>query len=296
MATVTNGSTNAVNKNVIIPQVYASLVDEKIAGKVVISQAAEVLGDLMGQPGETLNMPAWIYPGDATDIAPGTAMSSDKLKQSNRQATIKMVAPKGIAVNDYDDAVAFGRALEKAADFQATGIARKIDTDLIDAAYGTPLKYQLATDGKVTFDEMNGVLGIYGDDCNSTDFKFIAVHSAFVPSFLGMDGFVSAEVTHTREGNGIILNNILGYFRGIPVVITDRLVKTTGSGSTASTEKFMLAIKKGSLGLIPKETVHVELARDASTRTTTIYSSQYYAVGLIDDSGIVLAKKTLPTA
>lgn len=296
MATVTNGSTNAVNKNVIIPQVYASLVDEKIAGKVVISQAAEVLGDLMGQPGETLNLPAWVYPSDAVDIAPGTAMSSQKLKQSNRTATIKMIAAPGIAVNDYDDAVAFGRALEKAADFQATGIARKIDTDLIDAAYATPLKYQLATDGKVTFDEMNGVLGIYGDDCNATDFKFIAVHSAYVPSFLGMDGFVSAEVTHTREGNGIVLNNILGYFRGIPVVITDRLVKTTGSGSTASTEKFMLAIKKGSLGLIPKETVFVETARDASTRTTTIYSSQYYAVGLIDDSGIVLAKKTLPTA
>lgn len=296
MATVTNGSTNAVNKNVIIPQVYASLVDEKIAGKVVISQAAEVLGDLMGQPGETLNMPAWIYPGDATDIAVGTAIPSDKLKQSNRQATIKMVAPKGIAVNDYDDAVAFGRALEKAADFQATGIARKIDTDLIDAAYGTPLKYQLANDGKITFDEANGILSLYGDDANASDFSFVAVHSAFVPSFLGMDGFVSAEKTFTKEGNGIILNNILGYFRGIPVVITDRLIKTTGSGSTASTEKFILAIKKGSLGLIPKETVHVELARDASTRTTTIYSSQYYAVGLIDDSGIVLAKKTLPTA
>lgn len=296
MATVTNGSTNAVNKNVIIPQVYASLVDEKIAGKVVISQAAEVLGDLMGQPGETLNMPAWIYPGDATDIPVGTAIPSDKLKQSNRQATIKMVAPKGIAVNDYDDAVAFGRALEKAADFQATGIARKIDTDLIDAAYGTPLKYQLANDGKITFDEANGILSLYGDDANASDFSFVAVHSAFVPSFLGMDGFVSAEKTFTKEGNGIILNNILGYFRGIPVVITDRLIKTTGSGSTASTEKFILAIKKGSLGLIPKETVHVELARDASTRTTTIYSSQYYAVGLIDDSGIVLAKKTLPTA
>lgn len=296
MATVTNGSANAVNKNIIIPQVYASLVDEKIAGKVVISQAAEVLGDLMGQPGETLNMPAWIYPGDATDIAVGTAIPSDKLKQSNRQATIKMVAPKGIAVNDYDDAVAFGRALEKAADFQATGIARKIDTDLIDAAYGTPLKYQLANDGKITFDEANGILSLYGDDANASDFSFVAVHSAFVPSFLGMDGFVSAEKTFTKEGNGIILNNILGYFRGIPVVITDRLIKTTGSGSTASTEKFILAIKKGSLGLIPKETVHVELARDASTRTTTIYSSQYYAVGLIDDSGIVLAKKTLPTA
>lgn len=296
MANVTNSSTNAVNKHVIIPEVYGRLVDEKILGKVVISQAAEVLGDLMGQPGETLNMPAWIYPGDATDIAPGTAMSSEKLKQSNRQATIKMVAAKGIAVNDYDDEVALGRALEKAADFQATGIARKIDTDLIDAAYGTPLKYALATDGKVTFDEMNGALGLYGDDCNATDFSFIAVHSAYVPSFLGMDGFVSAELTHTREGNGIILNNILGYFRGIPVVITDRLTKSTTSGSTTTTEKFMLAIKKGSLGLIPKESVHVELARDASTRTSTIYTSQYYACARIDDSGIVLAKKTLPTA
>ena len=39
MANVTNSSTNAVNKNVIIPEVFASLVDEKSLGKVVISQA-----------------------------------------------------------------------------------------------------------------------------------------------------------------------------------------------------------------------------------------------------------------
>lgn len=290
MANVTNSSTNAVNKNVIIPEVFASLVDEKILGKVVISQAAEVLGDLMGQPGETLNMPAWIYPGDASDIAVGTAIPSEKLKQSNRQATIKMVAPKGIAVNDYDDAVAFGRALEKAADFQATGIARKIDTDLIDAAYGTPLKYALATDGEITFDEANGILSLYGDDANAEDFSFMAIHSAYIPSFLKMDGFVSAEKTFTKDNNGIMTNNLLGYFRGIKVVVSDRLYDSTGK------EKFVLAIKKGSLGLIPKETVHVEVARDASTRTSTIYSSQYYAVGLIDDSGVVLAKKTLPTA
>lgn len=290
MANVTNSSTNAVNKNVIIPEVFASLLDEKILGKVVISQAAEVLGDLMGQPGETLNMPAWIYPGDASDIAVGTAIPSEKLKQSNRQATIKMVAPKGIAVNDYDDAVAFGRALEKAADFQATGIARKIDTDMIGAAYGTPMKYALAADGVITFDEANGILSLYGDDANAEDFNFLAIHSAYIPSFLKMDGFVSAEKTFTKDNNGIMTNNLLGYFRGIKVVVSDRLY------DTSTHEKFILAIKKGSLGLIPKETVHVELARDASTRTSTIYTSQYYAVGLIDDSGIVLAKKTLPTA
>ena len=292
MATVTNTSKNAVNKNVIIPEVFSSLVNEKIAGKVVIAQSAETIGDLMGQPGETINMPAWIFPGQAKDIKVGEPIPTTSLKQSNRQATIKMVAPDGIAVNDYDDAVALGRALEKASEFHATAIARKIDTDLIDCAYKTPLKYALATDGEVTFDEMNGVLSMYGDDANASDFSFIAIHSAYVPSFLKMEGFVSVEVTHTSSGNGILVNNLLGYFRGIPVVVTDRLTNTSGS----TTEKFILTIKKGSLAIIPKESVHVELARDASTRTTIVYSSQYYAVGCIDDSGIVLAKKTLPSA
>ncbi len=286
MAEYTNQSANAVNKNVIIPEVYSDVVNQKIKGKVVISQSADVLGDLIGQPGETLNMPSWVYSGDAKDITVGSAIPSSKLKQENRQATIKMVAPDGIAVNDYDDAVALGRALEKAAEFQAIGIARKIDTDLIDAACKTPLKSTLANDGQVTFDEMNSIIGMFGDDANAVDFSFIAIHSAFVPSFLAMDGFVSAEITHTADGNGIMLNNILGYFRGIPVVVTDRLYDTNKQ------EKFILAIKKHSLAIIPKESVFVEVARDASTRTSTIYTSQYYAVGLIDDSGIVLAKKT----
>lgn len=285
--THTNTSSNAVNKNVIIPEVYAALVDEKIKGKVVISQAADVLGDLINSVGETLMLNSWQYIGDATDIAVGTPMPSDSLKQSSRPATVKMIAAKGIAVNDYDDEVGFGRALEKAAEFQATAIARKIDTDLIECAKGTPLKKLLETDGEVTFDEMNEILGLYGDDGNSEDFDFIAIHSKFIPSFLKMDGFVSAEVTHTAEGNGIQINNLLGYFRGIPLVVTDRLYDST------TTEYFILAIKKHSLGLIPKEHVFVETARDASTRTTTIYTSQYYAAARIDDSGIVLAKATI---
>lgn len=289
MSTVTNTSTNAVNKNVIIPEVYASIVDQKIAGKVVITQAADVIGDLMGQPGETINLPAWVYDSDAVDIKPGEPIPTTNLKQTNRQATIKMVAPNGYSVNDYDDAVAFGRALEKAADFQAVGIARKIDTDLIADAYKTPLKYKLAADGEITFDEANGILGLYGDDANAEDFAFLAIHSAYIPSFLKMDGFISAEVTHTADGNGIMTNNLLGFFRGIKVVVSDRLY------DTSTQEKFILAIKKGSLAIIPKETVHVELARDASTRTSVIYTSQYYATGLVDDSGVVLAKKTLPS-
>lgn len=290
MATVTNTSKNTVNKNIIVPEVYAGLVDQKIKGKVVIAQSAIKIGTLMGQVGETINFPSWVFNLEAKDIKVGTPIPTTALKQDNRQATIKMIAPDGVAVNDYDDAVAFGNALQKAVDFQATAIARKIDADLIADAYKTPLKFALGTDGAVTFDEMNGVLALYGDDANATDFSFIAIHSAYIPSFLKMDGFVSAELTHTANGNGVLMNNQLGYFRGIPVVVTDRLY------DSKTQEKFILAVKKDSLAIVPKETVHVEVARDASTRTSTVYTSQYIATCRVDDSGIVLAKKTLPSA
>mgnify|MGYP000920866060 FL=1 len=279
---------NTVNKNVIVPEVYAELVREKVAGKVMIAQACKVLGDLKGKVGETLTMPKWAYIGDAKDIALGTPMEATNMKQTSTTATIKMIAAPAISVNDYDDVVELGSALDEASKQQGTSIARKLDIDAITEGKKTVLQKQLATKNTVTFDEMNAILGLYGDDANASDFEFIAIHSAFIPSFLKMDGFVSAEVTFTAQGNGIQLNNLLGYFRGIPVVVSDRLYDNT------NTEGFILVIKKDSIGLIPKESPFTEVARDASTRTNTIFTSQYYAMALIDDAGVVLAQTVLP--
>jgi len=193
-----------------------------------------------------------------------------------------------LSVNDYDDVVELGSALDEASKQQSTSIARKLDIDAITEGKKTVLQKALATKNTVTFDEMNAILGLYGDDANANDFEFIAIHSAFIPSFLKMDGFVSAEVTFTAQGNGIQLNNLLGYFRGIAVVVSDRLYDNT------NTEGFILVIKKDSIGLIPKESPFTEVARDASTRTNTIFTSQYYAMALIDDAGVVLAQTVLP--
>ena len=279
---------NTVNKNVIIPEVYAGLVNEKIKGNVIVSQACKILGDLKGKVGETLTMPKWSYIGDAKDIEVGTAMEVSKMKQTSTTATIKMIAPDGISVNDYDDAVALGDALNTAAKQHGISIARKLDIDAIAEGRKTVLQSKLAVKNEVTFDEMNAILGMYGDDCNANDFEFIAIHSAFVPSLLKMDGFVDATKTFTQEGSGIQLNNVLGYFRGIAIVVSDRLYDTVNQ------EGFILAIKKDSIGLIPKEEPFTEVERDASTRTNTIYTSQYYAMALIDDAGVVLAQTLLP--
>src|SRR5574344_2989823 len=100
MSTVTNTSTNAVNKNVIIPEVYSELIREKMGNRVAITQFADVKGELMGKTGETLVMPAYQYIGMASDIQPGTAMTASNMKQSSKTATIKMIAAPGIKCND----------------------------------------------------------------------------------------------------------------------------------------------------------------------------------------------------
>ena len=276
---------NLVNKNVIVPEVYAQLVREKIAGKVKVAQCAENLGSIVDKEvGETITFPLWKYIGDAEDIQPGTAMTAVEMEQTNTTATIKMVAAKGVKVFDYDNMTALGRALEEGANQQAEAIARKLDTDLIEDAKTTAFRKKISAKNTITEDELLDCLALYGDDRDTADFHAIVAHSNFAKSFYKMDGFVKKDITYVADGNGIVVNGVIGSYMGIPVVLSDRLYDGTNA------EGFLLFIKKGSLGYMPKENPFVEQERNASTRSTTVYASQVYATKLTDEAGVVIAK------
>lgn len=278
---------NTINKNVIVPEVYAQLVREKIAGKCKVAQFMVTLGDLHGKVGETLTMPKWGYIGDAVDWDINTAMDKTQMKQTSTTATIKAVQAPAVEVSDYDNEVELGNAIEEASNQQALGVARKYDTDAIACALESPLKYQLATKNEITQTELIAMLGLYGDDRDSADFDAIVVHSSFAPSFYTMDMFVKRDLTMTADGNGIAVNGCIGTFLNIPVVLSDRCYDATNQ------EGFVLMMKKGAISIIPKEEPFAETARDASIRKTTIYLSQFYAMALTDDEAIVYAKKVL---
>ena len=278
---------NTINTNVIVPEVYAQLVRDKIAGKVKVAQFLVNLGDLHGKVGETLTMPKWAYIGDAKDWNISTPMDVTQMKQTSTKATIKAIQAPAVKVADYDNEVELGNALEEASNQQAIGVARKYDTDAIACALGSPLKYQLATKNTVTQAEMISILGLYGDDRDSADFDAIVIHSSFAPSFYAMDMFTSRERTMTKDGSGIAVNGVIGEFLGIPVVLSDRLYDST------NTEGFILVMKKNAISIIPKESPFAEASRDASLRQTTIYLSQFYAMALTDDEAIVFAKTVL---
>ena len=279
---------NLVNKNVIVPDVYAQLVREKVAGKVKVAQCAENLGAIVDKEiGETITFPKWKYIGDAEDIAPGTAMSTVEMEQTNTTAEIKMIAAKGVKVYDYDNMTALGRALEEGASQQAESIARKLDTDLIAEALTSPFKKQISAKNEITEEELLGALSLYGDDRDTADFHAIVCHSKFATSFYRMNGFVKRDITYVADGNGIVTNGVIGSYMGIPVVLSDRLYDNTNA------EGFLLFIKKGSLGYMPKENPFVETEREASKRCTNVYTSQIYAVKLTDEAGIVICKSVV---
>ena len=96
---------NTVNKNVIVPEVYAGLVREKIAGRVQVAQFLKTIDTLHNDVGETITMPAWSYIGDASDWSIGTAMTTKSMVQTSKKATVKAVAAPGIQVFDYDNQV-----------------------------------------------------------------------------------------------------------------------------------------------------------------------------------------------
>ena len=278
---------NTINKNVIVPEVYAQLVREKIAGKCKVAQFMVTLGDLHGKVGETLTMPKWGYIGDAVDWDINTAMDKTQMKQTSTTATIKAVQAPAVEVSDYDNEVELGNAIEEASNQQALGVARKYDTDAIACALESPLKYQLATKNEITQTELIAMLGLYGDDRDSADFDAIVIHSSFAPSFYLMDMFVKRDLTMTADGNGIAVNGCIGTFLNIPVVLSDRCYDATNQ------EGFVLMMKKGAISIIPKEEPFAETARDASIRKTTVYLSQFYAMALTDDEAIVYAKNVL---
>ena len=114
-----------INTGLIVPEVYAQLVREKIAGRMQVGQFLKKIDDLTGDVGETVTMPAWSYVGDASDWTVGTAMTTKKLAQTKKTATIKAIAAPGVEVYDYDNKVALGNALDEAAKQQAISIARK---------------------------------------------------------------------------------------------------------------------------------------------------------------------------
>lgn len=271
--------------DLVVPEVFSSLVREQVQGKMLVKNFATVSNELQGVAGDTVKFPKWSLLSDAEEFTEeGFALSTDKLTQSVTEEKIKQVG-KAVKVYDYALNVGLGDPIGESAEQIAEVIARKIDTDLINKAKTTPLTVSMS-DSIIQIDDLYSVLSLYGDDANVEDFAGIVTHSKNRVAFYQMDEFVKNDYSYNANNvNGIQSNNMIGFFMGIPVYVSDKDTYDSESGHAET-----LAIKKNSLGLVLKKDVNIETDRNILDKSTTISADTMYATALLNDAGVVFVK------
>lgn len=272
----------------IKPEVYSQIVEEKMKGKVILSNWADQVGVLTGSVGETVIFPHWNTIGKATQLNKGDDIKTEELGQDDScKATIKQMAAPGVLVYDIDNLTALGDAIDEGARQQGVALARGKDTDLMTECLTSKLKVKTASKTAITSDELNKGFQLYGDSQDCDDFCGILVHSLVASSFYSMPEFVKADYTFNGvNGNGIVRHNLIGHYRGVAVYMSDFNTFVDGECVT-------IIVKKHSLGKMPKRGVFTEFDRMASKKATAIYSDEIYAVKMINGEGVVVLRNTI---
>ena len=277
---------------IIVPEVYSEVLQEKMNGTVKIAQfALELQGlDEFAEEGDKVSFPRWSALSDAEDLTKGSAITAEQLAQTKVTKTVKHKA-KGVTIYDIDAKTGKGNFLENAVEQQARVFAKAYDDELVkDIDANATLKSATANATAITEAELITALNKFGDDQDNETFAGIVINSKLLPSFYNMAGFTSKDKTYVADGNGVIVNGVIGYYRAtIPVVLSD--VNTYDS---TKNECKTYIIKNGALGKKSKTNgTNIEVERDASKKATNVYADDMFVVGLIDTEGVVIARKTI---
>lgn len=276
---------------IIIPEIYSQMVTEKVKGLVKISSYAVDLGDLgsFAEEGDSITFPQFSALTDAELLARGAEISTEELKQTSTKKSVVHYA-KGVSVLDVDALEGKGNFLENGIMQQARIFAKARDNECVaDIDTNAILKSATAGATAITETELHTALSLWGDEQDSDSFDAIIINSRLLPSFYTMDGFVNKEKTYVTDGNGKIANGVVGYFRNIPVVLSD---VNTFDSTKVECKSYIL--KKGALGIKDKKNgVEVETERKASFKRTDVFADEMFVIGLIQKDGVCIVRKTI---
>ncbi|HSH50518.1 MAG TPA: hypothetical protein VK982_02235 [Bacteroidales bacterium] len=266
--------------------IYADMVREKFKGKVKVLNLATDLGKLenVGR-GDTISFPKWSLISDAKEMVKGTPLETEELQSTEQTVKVKQ-AGKAVRVYDSENLTSIGNQLDESATQTAILLARKLDADLIENLKTAPFQSPTADGKKITSEEIETAMLNFGDERDIEEFAGIVVNSFLIPSFYSMVEFTDATNTTAMAGNGLITNGMLGYYRGIPVFVSD---KGTYDDTTTTCVSFI--IKKGAIGYMAAKDLDIELEREAKMKATDIVADMIYATALVKEDGVVVLKK-----
>ena len=277
--------------NLIEVPVFADVVNAKLNRALKIVTLST---DYTGEVGDITAMGTEVHFPKLNRVANmakvttnGTELTAGTVSLSDAVAPIVMYAGDAV-VYDRDIAAVKGSLIDRLAEQFADECAVVMDDSLM-ATIRTEVtkKSALAGATAVTETELYNAYALFGDAVNVSDFAGIAISSHMLPSFYAMPSFTSADKTMVMQGNGIVNNNIIGYWLGIPVILDN------AAYNTATSEAQVIFVKRGALGHVMQKQPTIEAERQATYLRTAIVASEMFATKVMDTTGIVICTKTI---
>ncbi|MHC1746938.1 MAG: hypothetical protein AB9856_00940 [Cellulosilyticaceae bacterium] len=271
--------------------VITKMINEQMVGREKLMSLAGDLGSLPNgvQAGDTFSIVKYQHLGEMVDLAKGDTIALEDLKMTKESETIEHKA-KGFALFDIEKETTIGG--KSILDVKIGDLAdirvRAVEKSLGGKLGKVPLKFTLASADAITADEINNAISTaFGDNQDVEQFSGIVINSKLASSFYTMKEFVDANLTHTTDGNGVVRNGIIGYFRSIPVIMSD-----VTTYDTTKNECITYILKKGALGY-KLQAGEVEVTRVASKKCDEVYDDLMFVTGVTDDTGVVVCRKTI---
>lgn len=274
-----------------IPEVFSDAVNAKLGtvlkfGSVAFNATSMCPEILVA--GDKIHFPKIKRTATVSAVTKGTALIPATLDMADSTADIMYVG-SAFRVYDSERAQIKGAVMDKVVQQVVDEMAKKIDSDLAnaidtDAVY----KSAVANATSITSAEIQTGMDNFGDNIDTDSYAAIIVNSRLRSVFMGMPEFVDSTKTFQTNGNGIVANGVIGYYFGVPVVVTNN-----GTWDSTASECKSYLVKKDALGFVFQKNVSVEEDRQALLLCSDVVASSLYATKLIDDTGVVVLRKTI---
>jgi hypothetical protein len=273
-----------------IPEVFSDAINEKLGTTLKwgsISVDATSMVPEIKNYGDTVHFPKIKRTAVITTPVKGTPMTPAELDMSDSTATIKYIASP-FRVYDIDKAQVKGDVQNRVIEQISDAMAKQIDTDLAAEADTSVFKTATAAVNAITSAELQSGFDNFGDNVDTDTFAAIVINPRLRSAFAGMPEFVNTALTYQTNGNGLVKNGIIGNYFGVPVICT-----ANGTYDSVKAECKTYIVKKDALSYIFQKNIAYAEAYNPLLLATDISASSLYAVKLLNETGIVVLRKTV---
>lgn len=267
--------------NVVVPEVMAQMISEALPKQIKFTQIASVDNTLVGQPGDTITIPAWQYIGPAVDVAEYEAIPVSQLTATTKEVKIKK-AGKAVELSDEAVLSGYGDPVGTANRQIYLSIADKIDDDIVDVLKDTKITY---TAESLSYNAIVDAVDKFEEESDYE--KLLFVHPLEITMLRKDDNFIDK----TKYGGNVMMSGEIGMIAGCRIVKSRRVPKE-GNKFTNYIVVMSPQTDEGSptlpaVSLIMKRDVQVESDRDILKKSTVISADEHYGVALTNDSKVL---------